>query len=70
MNKTRIILIFLPIAAWASEDPQPALVIATDATFARSHLVNDAGESTGFNIELARAAAKNAGFEPMVLVLP
>jgi ABC-type amino acid transport substrate-binding protein len=33
-------------------------------------MLDEAGKPTGFDIELARAVARNAGFEPKILVLP
>jgi ABC-type amino acid transport substrate-binding protein len=50
--------------------PRPLLRIASDATFAPFHFVDDSGTATGFEIELARLAAERAGFRAEVLVVP
>ena len=52
------------------ESPAPILRIASDATFAPFHLVDESGNPSGFDIELARAIALQAGFAPEVIVLP
>lgn len=51
------------------ESPPSVLRIASDATFAPFHLINETGQPTGFDIELARAIARQAGFAPEVIVL-
>jgi cystine transport system substrate-binding protein len=58
------------IGVCVADESPPILRIATDATFAPFHMLDEAGRPTGFDIELARAVAKNAGFEPDVIVLP
>lgn len=55
--------------ACAPESTRPVLRIASDATFAPFHFVGESGIPTGFDIELARAIAIEAGFEPQVVVL-
>ncbi len=69
MKKTRLILVLFMVSACAADLQRPPLLIASDATFAPFHLLNEAGEPTGFDIELARAVASHAGFEPEVVVL-
>ena len=44
--------------------------IATDATFAPFHYIDESGRVTGYDIELARQLAIRAGFEPEVIVVP
>ena len=51
-------------------DVVPELAIATDATFAPFHYVDDEGRVTGFDVELAREMGRRAGFEPRVVVVP
>lgn len=70
MKKTLLILGLLLSVACDSVSPLPTLRIASDATFAPFHWVDESGRPTGFDIELARAVAANAGFEPEVIVLP
>jgi ABC-type amino acid transport substrate-binding protein len=70
MKQIRLIVFSLFVSGCVNNEPQPLLLIATDATFAPFHLVNDVGRTTGFDVELARAVVKDAGFEPRVLVLP
>jgi len=48
---------------------RPLLRIASDATFAPFHWLDGNGRATGFDIELARAVAAEAGFESRVMVL-
>ncbi len=48
---------------------RPLLRIATDATFAPFHWLDENGVPTGFDVALARAVAEHAGFEPEVVVL-
>jgi ABC-type amino acid transport substrate-binding protein len=62
------LLLFLGAALAAAQTP--ALRIASDAAFPPFHFLADAGEPTGFEIELARLVAERAGFQPEVLVLP
>jgi ABC-type amino acid transport substrate-binding protein len=62
------LLLFLGAAMAAAQTP--ALRIASDATFPPFHFLAEAGEPTGFEIELARLVAERAGFQPEVLVLP
>lgn len=51
-------------------DPSPRVLrIASDATFAPFHFVDDSGAITGFEIELARLAADRAGFSAEVVVV-
>ena len=61
--------IFLSFAAFG-EPRQAPLRIASDATFAPFHFSDDSGNATGFDIELARAMAKQAGISADVRVLP
>lgn len=69
MKKTLPILMLLMVAC--SQDlARPKLLIASDATFAPFHIINESGHATGFDIELARAVAVHAEFEPEVVVLP
>lgn len=69
-------LVALLLVSWAAcapgteDEPKPELRIASDATFAPFHFLDDAGEPTGLDIELARRVAERAGFEPVVMVLP
>jgi cystine transport system substrate-binding protein len=58
------------LAGCTTESPAPVLRIASDATFAPFHLVDESGNPTGFDIELARAVATQAGFSTEVIVLP
>ena len=54
-----------------STSPRHAeLIIATDATFAPFHWIDEGGSATGFDVELAKAVAADAGFVPRVIVLP
>lgn len=52
-----------------AEDPQ-TLRVATDATFAPFHFIDQKGTVTGFDVELARAVARHAGFSVEILVRP
>lgn len=70
MNKTLFVVALSLVVACTTDSPRPALRIASDATFAPFHLIDESGNPTGFDIELARAIATHAGFEPEVLVLP
>jgi ABC-type amino acid transport substrate-binding protein len=65
-----IIMVLMLSVACTEAASRPVLRIATDATFAPFHLLDENGAPTGFDIELARAVATEAGFEPQVLVLP
>ena len=69
MKKTLPILTLMLILGCHGDARPPVLLIASDATFAPFHLIDDSGVATGFDIELARAVAKHAGFEPEVVVL-
>jgi len=69
MRNLLITIVFLFSTACTSETPAPVLRIASDATFAPFHLVDGNGTPTGFDIELARAVAREAGFDPQVVVL-
>jgi cystine transport system substrate-binding protein len=66
-----ILFVFAALAAVSCSTvaPHPELIIATDATFAPFHFMDENGVPTGFDIELARAVATDAGFEPRVVVL-
>lgn len=57
-------LLFFPAMLFAE-----TLRIASDATFAPFHYLDEAGRATGFDIELARAIAEDAGFEVDVVVV-
>lgn len=69
MKKTLPILTLLLLVACSQDTPRPKLLIASDATFAPFHLIDDSGQATGFDIELARAVAIHAGYAPEVVVL-
>ena len=45
------------------ESQNPRLVIAIDATFIPMSFLNDRGELDGFEVDLIKAVAKNAGFD-------
>ena len=69
-GKTGCVLVyFLLFAGCSGELSPPPLIIASDATFAPFHWLDKSGKATGFDIELARAVATTAGFEPQVEVL-
>lgn len=70
MTKTLVILSMVLFAGCTTDTSRPVLRIASDATFAPFHFPDEAGGATGFDIELARAVASGAGFEPLVVVLP
>lgn len=70
MKKLRFVFGLCLLAGCTTESPQKVLRIASDATFAPFHLVGESGTPTGFDIELARAVATQAGFTPEVIVLP
>lgn len=63
-------LLLVLLVACSKDAAPPNLRIATDATFAPFHLIDAAGQTTGFDVELARAVAIHAGYEPEVIVLP
>jgi ABC-type amino acid transport substrate-binding protein len=69
MQRILVVVGLFVFAACGREAPLPLLRIATDATFAPFHFLDEAGRPTGFDVELARAVALQAGFEPDVLVL-
>jgi cystine transport system substrate-binding protein len=46
------------------------MTIATDATFPPFHYVDDSGNVTGLDIELARELARRSGYQPRVIVIP
>lgn len=46
-----------------------AVRIATDATFPPFHFETASGDVTGYDVELAREAARRAGLEPKVMVI-
>ena len=46
------------------------LIVATDATFPPFHYVDDDGDVTGYDVELARAVAERAGLTARIVVLP
>lgn len=50
--------------------PPPELRIATDAAFEPFHVLAPDGTVTGFDVELARAAARRAGYRPTIVVVP
>lgn len=70
MNKILFILWLSLIGGCNTESPLPVLRIASDATFAPFHLVDESGNPSGFDIELARVLATQAGFASEVIVLP
>ena len=51
-------------------DVRAELRIASDATFAPFHFVDESGQPTGFDIELAILLAERAGYVPAISVLP
>jgi len=59
-----------PAADPREMDVQAGMRIATDATFPPFHYIDELGEATGFDIELARELAWRAGYVPEVLVVP
>jgi ABC-type amino acid transport substrate-binding protein len=61
--------LLLLVAGCHGESPELTLRIASDATFPPFHVVDENGSVTGFDIELARAIATQAGFQPEVVVL-
>lgn len=63
------LLVAVFAAACGAGDP-PALRIASDATFPPFHFLDEEGNPTGFDIELARELARDAGLEPQLSVLP
>ncbi len=70
MKKTLLVLGLSLFASCSADSSRPVLRIASDATFAPFHLLDEAGRPTGFDIELARAVAAAAGFDTQVVVLP
>ena len=70
VKKLLVVLGLSLIAGCDTESQLPVLRIASDATFAPFHLVDESGNPSGFDIELARALATHAGFVPEVMVLP
>jgi ABC-type amino acid transport substrate-binding protein len=62
------LLVFLGAALGTTQ--APVLRIASDATFAPFHFIDESGEPTGFEIALARLVAEREGFRPHVVVLP
>ena len=73
MALKRLALIVLLINSGASLGCQrtktPTLLIATDAAFAPFHYLDEAGNPTGHDIELARQVAIRAGYEPQFVVV-
>ena len=63
------LLVAMVATGCGAGDP-PALRIASDATFSPFHFLDEAEVPTGFDIELARELARDAGLEPKVTVLP
>ena len=51
-------------------DVRAELRIASDATFAPFHFIDESGNATGFDIELATLLAERAGYVPFISVLP
>lgn len=70
LRKALILFSLLVLLPACGESRQSQLRIASDATFAPFHLLDDSGNPTGFDIELARAVAEQAGLASDVLVLP
>jgi len=69
MNKTRLLVILVLLTACVGH--QPAVVrVATDATFEPFHYFDNEGELSGFDIELAREVAVQAGLKAEFIVLP
>jgi ABC-type amino acid transport substrate-binding protein len=58
----------LACQAGSARPARPVLRIATDAAFAPFHFRDEAGHATGFDVELARAAAERAGFIPEIVI--
>jgi ABC-type amino acid transport substrate-binding protein len=52
------------------EDALREVSIATDATFPPFHYIDENGEATGFDVELASELVRRAGYEPRVVVVP
>lgn len=64
------VVLLLGAPGCGSPDAAPVqLTIASDATFAPFHYLVE-GVPTGFDIELASAVARRAGFDPIVVVRP
>jgi len=70
MNKTRFLAFLVMLAGCVGSTHPPVIRIATDATFAPFHHINEQGEPTGFDVELARTVVIDAGFTPEIIVLP
>lgn len=71
MRRAVTALLFIALFLFAGGcSSAPQLRIATDAAFPPFHLTDQSGRVTGYDIELARAAARRAGFEPVVVVVP
>lgn len=64
-----ILLCLESVYCYAQEIPSQVRV-ASDATFAPFHYIDEAGNPTGFDIALARAALADAGIDVQVVVLP
>ncbi len=62
MKKGFVFVAMLLSFAAFGEPRQASLRIASDATFAPFHFLDDSGNATGFDIELARAMAEQVGF--------
>lgn len=65
----RLLFCLLPLSG-AAQEIQTQVRIASDATFAPFHYIDEAGNPAGFDIALARAALADAGIETAVVVLP
>jgi ABC-type amino acid transport substrate-binding protein len=66
---SRILLTLLVVPCLVAAAVERTVIIATDATFPPFHYVDDAGNVTGFDVELARAVLDRAGYAaPRVVV--
>ena len=63
-------LVVIVVAACGSDGNRATLRIASDATFPPFHFLDEDGLPAGFDIELARELAMEAGLDPQVIVLP
>ena len=70
MKITFPVLVASMLLACVAPSPTPVLVIASDATFPPFHWIDEAGDPTGFDIDLAKAIAADSGYVARVEVLP
>lgn len=69
MMKATLVALASLFAGCANSPATQTLRIATDATFPPFHFVDDAGAVTGFDVDLASAAAVAAGFNVELVVV-